>query len=34
LSIGIIVSMFTAIFITRLQIDLWIKFYKPKNILS
>ena len=34
LSIGILVSMFTAIFITRLQIDLWIKFYKPIKILS
>lgn len=34
LSIGIIISMFTAIFITRLQIELWIKFRQPKAILS
>ncbi len=32
LSIGIISSMFTAIIVTRLLIDAWIKFYKPKSL--
>ncbi len=32
LSIGIIASMFSAIVITKLLIDLWMKFVKPNNI--
>jgi preprotein translocase subunit SecD len=32
LSIGIIASMFTALVVTKLMIDLWMKYYKPKSL--
>lgn len=32
LTIGIIASMFSAIIITKLLIDLWVKYYKPKTL--
>ncbi|MFK8040447.1 MAG: protein translocase subunit SecD [Rickettsiaceae bacterium] len=32
LTIGVISSMFSAIVITKLLIDLWVKFYKPKKL--
>ncbi|MFP3034838.1 MAG: MMPL family transporter, partial [Candidatus Tisiphia sp.] len=32
LTIGIISSMFSAIIITKLLIDTWIKYQKPKNL--
>jgi preprotein translocase subunit SecD len=32
LTIGIISSMFAAIIITKLQIDLWLKIFKPKSL--
>lgn len=32
LSIGIMASMFSAIVITKLLVDLWMKFVKPKNL--
>ena len=32
LSIGIISSMFAAIIITKLQVDIWMKYFKPKSL--
>lgn len=32
LTIGILASMFTAIVITKLLIDIWVKFFNPKNL--
>ena len=32
LTIGIISSMFTAVVITKLLVDIWVKYYKPKNL--
>lgn len=32
LTIGIISSMFAAIIITKLLIDVWVKYFKPKNL--
>lgn len=32
LTVGIIASMFTALVITKLMIDLWLKFIKPKSL--
>jgi preprotein translocase subunit SecD len=32
LTIGIISSMYTALVITKLMIDLWLKFFKPKSM--
>lgn len=32
LTIGIISSMFSAIVITKLLVDMWIEFFKPKNL--
>lgn len=32
LTIGIIASMYSALVITKLMIDLWLKYYKPKSI--
>lgn len=32
LTIGIIASMFTALVVTKLLIDLWVKYYKPKSL--
>ncbi|MGI4776230.1 MAG: protein translocase subunit SecD [Janthinobacterium lividum] len=32
LTIGILSSMFAAIVITKLQVDLWINYYKPKSL--
>jgi preprotein translocase subunit SecD len=32
LSVGIVSSMFSAIVITKLLIDLWMKYTKPKDI--
>lgn len=33
LTIGIIASMYSAVVITRIMIDLWLKYLKPKIIL-
>ena len=32
LTIGIIASMYTALVVTKLMIDLWLKYYKPKSM--
>ena len=32
LTIGIIASMYTALVVTKLMIDLWLKYFKPKNM--
>ena len=32
LTIGILASMYTALVITKLMIDLWLKYYKPKSM--
>ena len=32
LTIGIIASMYTALVVTKLMIDLWLKYYKPKSL--
>jgi preprotein translocase subunit SecD len=32
LTIGIVSSMFTAVIITKLLIDIWMKYYKPKKL--
>lgn len=32
LTIGILASMFTAIIITKLLIDIWVKYFNPKNL--
>lgn len=32
LTIGIIASMYTALVVTKLMIDLWLKYYKPKRM--
>lgn len=32
LSIGILSSMFAAIVITKLQVDIWMRYYKPKTL--
>jgi preprotein translocase subunit SecD len=32
LAIGIVSSMFSAIIITKLLIDIWVKYFKPKNL--
>lgn len=32
LTVGIIASMYTALVITKLMIDLWLKYYKPKTM--
>ena len=32
LTIGIIASMFSAIIITKLFVDIWTKYFKPKSL--